>query len=495
MKYDFKKCSDLKQAILDYNGLNIEDLNCDYDLVVKDKVFLNFRDYLLEHKDRRYLLVGDYDFDGIAATVIMKRLLNHLGIASNHYIPSRIKEGYGVNESIVDKAINYHFDTIILLDNGIVASDCINKARLNNIDVLIIDHHEYSELPDASLIIHDRLVDKKYSELSAAGLCFILSLTVYEDELSLVLGAVAVLSDMMKVLGFNRYLLNKMIKAVNSQESMRLLNDGKNISFQDLSFNIIPKINAVSRMEPEGNPNLLIRFFNDAEYAREYIEKINYLNNKRKQETKLMYEEALRITDGSSISIIASSSFREGLCGLIANKLLGNFAHPFIVLNIENGLCKGSGRSPEGFNMYEQLKGFEDFEAFGGHYSAVGLSVKLDKLKALKDYTDNLQFEDNFQKDVLILDDDLLNDSSIELIESFEPYGNGFKMPLMAIENRGYRKFIVSNRYPKFTVSSRVSAICFHEEMKNADGRYFIGTLRRDSYRNGCISFVIEDII
>ena len=309
------------------------------------------------------------------------------------------------------------------------------------------------------------------------------------------LGAVAVLSDMMKVLGFNRYLLNKMIKAVNSQESMRLLNDGKNISFQDLSFNIIPKINAVSRMEPEGNPNLLIRFFNDAEYAREYIEKINYLNNKRKQETKLMYEEALRITDGSSISIIASSSFREGLCGLIANKLLGNFAHPFIVLNIENGLCKGSGRSPEGFNMYEQLKGFEDFEAFGGHYSAVGLSVKLDKLKALKDYTDNLQFEDNVQKDVLILDDDLLNDSSIELIESFEPYGNGFKMPLMAIENRGYRKFIVSNRYPKFTVSSRVSAICFHEEMKNADGRYFIGTLRRDSYRNGCISFVIEDII
>ena len=123
------------------------------------------------------------------------------------------------------------------------------------------------------------------------------------------------------------------------------------------------------------------------------------------------------------------------------------------------------------------------------------MSVKLDKLKALKDYTDNLQFEDNFQKDVLILDDDLLNDSSIELIESFEPYGNGFKMPLMAIENRGYRKFIVSNRYPKFTVSSRVSAICFHEEMKNADGRYFIGTLRRDSYRNGCISFVIEDII
>lgn len=161
MKYDFKKCSDLKQAILDYNGLNIEDLNCDYDLVVKDEVFLNFRDYLLEHKDRRYLLVGDYDFDGIAATVIMKRLLNHLGIASNHYIPSRIKEGYGVNESIIDKAINYHFDTIILLDNGIVASDCINKARLNNIDVLIIDHHEYSELPDAGLIIHDRLVDKK----------------------------------------------------------------------------------------------------------------------------------------------------------------------------------------------------------------------------------------------------------------------------------------------------------------------------------------------
>ena len=71
MKYDFKKCSDLKQAILDYNGLNIEDLNCDYDLVVKDEVFLNFRDYLLEHKDKSYLLVFDYYFDGIAFKVIM----------------------------------------------------------------------------------------------------------------------------------------------------------------------------------------------------------------------------------------------------------------------------------------------------------------------------------------------------------------------------------------------------------------------------------------
>lgn len=495
MNYSFRKCTDLKQAILDYNGLNINDLDCDYDLIVNDEVFLNFRDYLLKHKDNKYLLIGDYDFDGISATVIMKRLLNHLGIVSNHYIPSRIKEGYGVNDSIIDKAINYHFDTIILLDNGIVAKDCVDKARANNIDVLIIDHHEYTELPCANMIIHDRLVDKKYSDLSAAGLCFILSRTIYEDELSLVLAATAILSDMMPVLGFNRFLLNEMMKLINSQSSMRLLNDGKIINYQDISFNIIPKINAVSRMEPQGNPNLLIRFFNDQDYAGEYIETINYLNNKRKQETRLMYDEALRMMDSSRISILASSVFKEGLCGLIANKLLANFNRPFIVLNIENGLCKGSGRSPEGFNMYEKLKDFAEFEAFGGHNSAVGLSIRLDKLKNFKAYADNLEFEDKLKKEILVLDNDMLNEDSIKTIESLEPYGNGFKLPLMSIENRGYRKYVVSNRYPKYTVSNKVSAICFNEAMKNVNGNYFIGTLRKDSYRNGSISFVIEDII
>ncbi|MGN1404628.1 MAG: DHH family phosphoesterase [Erysipelotrichaceae bacterium] len=495
MNYEFRKCMDLKQAILDYNGLNIDDLKCDYDLVVKDEVFLNFRDYLLTHRNNKYLLIGDYDFDGISATVIMKRLLNHLGINSNHYIPSRIKEGYGVNKSIIDKAINYHFDTIILLDNGIIATECINKARENNIDVLIIDHHEYSRLPDANLIIHDRLVEEKYSSLSAAGLCFILSRTVYEDELSLVLGASAILSDMMPVLGFNRYLLNEMLKVINNQECMKLLNDGKTISYQDISFNIIPKINAVSRMEPEGNPNLLIRFFNDAEYARTYIEKINCLNSKRKQETKLMYDEALRIMDNSNISVIASKAFREGLCGLIANKLLSSFNRPFIVLNIENGICKGSGRAPEGFNLYEKLKEYDGYEAFGGHNCAIGMSIKLDNLRNFKDFTLKLMFEDDVKKEVLVLDNNLLSEDSIRLIESLEPFGNGFKLPLMAIENRGYRKFIISNRYPKYTVSGRVSAICFNEAMKNVDGAYFIGSLRKDSYRSGCLSFVIEDII
>ena len=91
MKYNFLPCDDIIEGILLYNNLEKEDLNSDFDLSVKAEVFYDFKNYLLNNLNKRYLIVGDYDFDGIAATTIMKRLLNHLNIASNHYIPSRIK--------------------------------------------------------------------------------------------------------------------------------------------------------------------------------------------------------------------------------------------------------------------------------------------------------------------------------------------------------------------------------------------------------------------
>lgn len=131
MEYNYLPCDDLIEGILDYNNVTIQDLDIDYDMSIHSKVFYDFKDYLILNKTKRYLIVGDYDFDGIAATTIIKRLLNHLGISSNHYIPSRIKEGYGVNKRIVKVAIDNHFDTLILLDNGIIAQEEINYAKEN----------------------------------------------------------------------------------------------------------------------------------------------------------------------------------------------------------------------------------------------------------------------------------------------------------------------------------------------------------------------------
>lgn len=495
MEYNYLPCDDLIEGILDYNNVTIQDLDIDYDMSIHSKVFYDFKDYLILNKTKRYLIVGDYDFDGIAATTIIKRLLNHLGISSNHYIPSRIKEGYGVNKRIVKVAIDNHFDTLILLDNGIIAQEEINYAKENGIDVLIIDHHEFKDLPKADVIIHDKLVEEKFANLSAAGLCYILSTLFYDDSLSLVLGACAILSDMMIVLGFNRYLLKKMIKLINLEPSMVFLNDGKPITYQDISFTIVPKINALSRMEDMANPNYLIRYFNDLLFQKDYIKTINQVNEKRKMETKLMSIEAQKLVDDSKILVLASRLFKEGLCGLIANRLLQKYNRPILVLNIENNMCKGSGRAPLGFNFHEALKDFGDYVAFGGHEAAVGLSIKYEDLASFKNYVDGIEVSLNDDIDVMLLDNEKLDYQIINRLEELAPFGTGLKLPPMAIENHNYKRFIVSNKYPKFSIDNKLSAISFNENLKYRDGKYFIGTLKADTYRKNCLSFLIEDIV
>lgn len=495
MKYNFLPCDDLIEGILQYNNLDIEDLTFDYDMSIKSKVFYDFRDYLLNNLDKRYLIVGDYDFDGIGATTIMKRLLNHLNISSNHYIPSRVKDGYGINKRIVQVAIDNHFDVLILLDNGIIAKEEICLARNNGIDVLIIDHHEYEESPLANVIIHDKLVEEKYSALSAAGLCYILSTLFYEDSLSLVLGACAILSDMMPVLGFNRYLLKKMMNIINHEPSMIFLNDGKPINYYDISFTIIPKINALSRMGDMANPNLLIRYFNDLLFQKEYIQTINKVNEARKQETKLMSIEAEKLIDNSKIIVLASRAFKEGLCGLIATRILQKYNRPVIVLNIENNLCKGSGRAPAGFNFYEALKDFDKYKAFGGHEAAVGLSIEYKDLSAFKNYIDTIEVNIDDVNDVLMVESEKLDEELLNKIEELSPFGTGLNIPLIAIENHNYKRFIVSDRFPKFFINNKLSAISFNENFKYKSGKYFIGKIKRDTYRKNCLSFLIEDIV
>ena len=496
MKYNFIETDDLYKTILDINHVCEKDLNDSYDFSVNDEVFLNFKNRLLENKNKRFLIVGDYDCDGICATTIIKRLFDHLGIKSNHYIPSRLKEGYGLNSSIVEKARENNFDCLIMVDNGIVANDEIKLAYSYGIKVFIIDHHEYETLPDCEAIIHSNIVSKNYRNLSAGGLSFVLSRCFYEDDLSLVLGGLTTLSDMMSVTQFNRYLLKKMYELVNSIPSLFLLNDGNKISYHDLSFNVIPKINAVSRMEPEGNPNYLIRFFNDTEFAKKYITTLNYLNDQRKIMTKQMSRTADSLLNKEDdILFVCSKDFKEGLCGLVANRIMHEYGKPTIVLSDNgNGELKGSGRGPEGLNLYEIVKGFDNFIAFGGHEGALGLTLTDNVLSDFKKYLSDIKIENEFTEDAILLKADSLNEDALKIINELEPYGTGFKEPLLALRNEGYKKFIVSNRFPKFTINANLSAISFNESYKNLNPSVFVGHLEKDSYRPKSLSFKIAEM-
>lgn len=497
MKYNFIETDDLLGTILEINHLTVKDLNDDYDFTINDEVFLNFKEKLLENKQSRFLIVGDYDADGICATTIIKRLFNYLNINSNHYIPSRLKEGYGLNNDIVKKAIDNQFGCMILVDNGIVAYEQIKMANEAGIKVFIIDHHEYDELPECEAIIHSNIVSDKFKDLSAGGLSFILSRLFYEDDMSLILGGLTTISDMMPVIGFNRYLIKTMLDKINTIEQFVLLNDDKKIEYRDLSFNIIPKINAVSRMEPEGNPNYLIRFFNDYDFSKQYIQILNYLNEQRKNSTKYMASLAYRLMDeNDDMLVITSENFKEGLCGLIANRLLHELNKPVIVLAKNgSGEYKGSGRAPEGINLYELVKFFDGYKTFGGHSGAIGLSMEQDKIEDFKTFIKNIKIENEEIKDVVKLRENQLNIDTFSLLNSLKPFGTRLNEPLLAFDNLNYKKIIVSNRFPKYLIKDNLSAVSFNEKYKNYSPKTFIGHLNEDAYRKNALSFIIEEML
>lgn len=498
MKYNFVHTDDIYNSILEYNNINEDELNKDNDFSCDDQVFIDFKNKLLACKDLRFLIVGDYDADGISATTIIKRLFNKLNINSRFYINSRIKDGYGLNTRIVDVAHDNDFDAIFLVDNGIVCYEAIDYAYSLGLKVYIIDHHEYQRLPKAESIIHSNLVSDKFSNLSAAGLCYILSSLFYDDEISFILGGIATLADSMPLIGFNRNLVKSVLNVLNTKNINKFvkLNESNVFTYHSINFVVIPKINSLSRMEPMGNPNNFVQFLLSDEENIEFIEKINYVNEKRKDSTKIMINKAMSLISQDDINVIASEEFEAGLCGLVSSRITSTIYKPSIVLAKANGEYKGSGRSLPGFDLYDALKGFNSFKEYGGHEQAVGLTIKEEDFNDFLIYVKNIKLsKDIKEEDVLEIDVDKANLNTLNIIGSLEPYGQGFKKPLFAIKNTSYKRVVVMNKYPKYLYSNALSAICFNEAKVIEKPKFFIGELTKDKFYDKACLFKIEDLI
>ena len=199
---------------IDFSKLDVSDFNPDYSMDVID----SFKNHLLSFKDKRFFIVGDYDCDGICAITIIKKLLDDLNISNNYYIPSRIKDGYGLNKKIVDNAIDNSFDIMFLVDNGIVAYEEIEYAYNNGLKAFIIDHHEYEHAPKVEAYLHPSLFPQEYKDMCAAGLCALLSNSFRYDEISTAYGGLATLADMVSVLGYNRYLIKNTLELLKQHK-------------------------------------------------------------------------------------------------------------------------------------------------------------------------------------------------------------------------------------------------------------------------------------
>lgn len=497
--YKIIETKSIEEEILKLNGLSLKDLDVrDFKLDLNQEYLLKFKEELERLKDKKFFIIGDYDFDGISSTTIICRLFDYLNIEHNYYIPSRISEGYGINKELVDRAKEYNFECILCLDNGIVAYEEIEYAKSLGIEVLIIDHHEYDELPKANAIIHPRLLNDNYIDACTAGLTYLLSALFYEDDYSLVLSGIACLADMVKVVKYNRFIIKKSYELLNTGEyaNINLLNKKKTYTYQDISFNVIPKVNAVSRLGYNAN-KMVTYFLCDGKSAFNMISDLEEINNERKRLTSLMNEKANSLVIDSNILVICDESFKEGLCGIVSSRITNEFNKPSIILSKQNGILKGSARSTNTFNLYEYLLNVSDlFETFGGHEKALGLSLKEENLNKLLDYISNNPIELVEEEKIAIkLDPKCIDIKLLDAIEKLTPFGTGLKEPMYAIENNSFNQYYVSGKYPKWTINPNCEAILFDLSKQKDDFKYFIGKLQKDAYHKGNVSIILDDLV
>lgn len=424
-------------------------------------------------QNKKILIVGDYDQDGVSATVILYKGLKFIYDEIFYAIPNRIEDGYGINKNIIDQAIEDEIGLVITCDNGIAALDTIQYAKDKGLMVIVTDHHEIvvrdgvEYLPNADCVINPHQKEDKYPFKIICGALvaykFIEAIQImYGDMLgfdkksveSLIqFAALGTICDMMPIINENRIVVIEGLKQLNLRNNLGIaalldeINWNNKVDIYTVGFLIGPIINASGRIY---TAKLGVELFldDDIETIREYASALVDLNNERKKMTKDSVELAIsRIEDENidknDIIVLYEKSIHESICGLVAGRVKDRFNKPTLILtdSTENGLIKGSGRSIKAYNMYENLNKFrDDYIAFGGHEMACGVTFEKNKLEDIYNKllaSSNLQAKD-LVKEIEIdftLKFNQINFDIIKEIDFLAPYGFGFKSPVFATKH------------------------------------------------------------
>lgn len=404
----------------------------------------------------KVMIFGDYDVDGITGVGILKDALLKQGINALHYLPHRIKEGYGLTRDILKKLQKENVKLLITVDCGISNHKEIEEISRHNIDVIITDHHEPAgeKLPAASCIINPKVKGSgyKFRDLAGVGvaykLCQAISGSGLFEELDLVsLGTIA---DSVPLTGENRIIAREGLLRLpkTKRAGLRALIESsgignKKFNSTSVSFMLAPRINASGRMDTaETSLNLLMsRSYEEAEKLVKTIETFN--RQRQKIENKIL-AQAQDLIDKEvnfkehKIIVIAKEDWHHGVLGIVASKLADKFYRPAIVISISKGLCKGSARSIKNFHLLRALFDCREFlNAFGGHAHAAGLVITKDSIDDFRQNINRLAHERLTLEDLLpSLEIDMelsladLNENIISELEKLEPFGTGNPEPL-----------------------------------------------------------------
>ena len=417
-------------------------------------------------------IIGDYDIDGIESSYILLKGLQRVGAIVSVAIPDRMKDGYGVNESLITKAKEDGIDTIITCDNGIAALDAIAYAKEEGLTVLVTDHHDipYQEEDGVRSYLRsqaDAIVNPKQKECGYpfAGICgavvaWKVIQALYEackipaEEAMVFLenAAFATVGDVMDLIDENRIIVKYGLEQMRHTRNLGLQAliqqkevQADRLSAYHLGFVLGPCINASGRLDTAVR-SLKLLLADQKESAIILATELADLNEERKQMTADGLDAAVEMIqaqalDQQKVMVVYLKDLHESLAGIVAGRIRELYHHPVFVLTKAEDGVKGSGRSIETYSMYEELCKCQDlFTKFGGHKMAAGLSIPEEKVQ---EFTERINAnatltEDDFIPKILIdvpMPLAYVNRQLVEELKVLEPFGKGNAKPVFADKN------------------------------------------------------------
>lgn len=445
-----------------YDGLLMKDMDRAVD-ILKEKI----------EEGKKIRVIGDYDIDGVNATYILQQGLAGLGADVDTDIPDRIKDGYGLNQMLIDRALEDDVDTIVTCDNGIAAMSEIAYGKENGMTIVVTDHHEvpYLEengkkkylLPPADAVVDPHRADCEYpfKGLCGAAVAYKLVEVLYrvsgksEQEVEHLQDnlmenvAIATIGDVMDLVGENRVFVKKgleLLKTTKNEGLHALMQctgvDTANLNTYHIGFVLGPCINAGGRLDTAKRALELLNASNRRE-AVTLAADLKELNDSRKEMTEEGVEEAVRQIESSSwkddqVLVVYLPKCHESIAGIIAGRIKERYYRPTFVLTRGETGVKGSGRSIEAYDMFAEMSRCRElFTKFGGHKLAAGLSLEEENVEVFRKRINELAdlTEEDLQMKVSIdmrLPFPYINEELIHELKILEPFGKGNGKPLFA---------------------------------------------------------------
>ena len=417
----------------------------------------------------RIRIVGDYDIDGVCSSCILAQGLKRLGAKADWEIPDRIKDGYGINESIIRVASAEGIDTILTCDNGIAAISQIALAKELGMTVVVTDHHDIQTraledgseedlLPPADALVNPKRRDSTYPfpQICGAMVAYKLSQVLYEragvpreEWLEMMeLAAVATVGDVMKLQDENRIVVKEGLKRIAHTKNLGLRAliranqlDPAKISAYHIGFIIGPCLNAGGRLQT-AKLALGLLLAEDEREAEELAAELKILNDQRKDMTQEGVIEAQAQVEEhyreDKVLVVFLPDCHESLAGIVAGRIREQYNKPTFILTYGEDGAKGSGRSIEAYHMFQGLVEVQDLlTKFGGHPMAAGFSLPLENVGEFRRrLNENARLTpEDFVPKVWIdiaLPFEYVSEELIEELELLEPFGNGNEKPQFA---------------------------------------------------------------